>query len=77
MVCFKTILKSPGIRKVLGASVASVVTLLSADFLKLVVIAIIIASPIGWYIMNTWLQSLPTKLVLNGGFLHLPDQCPL
>ena len=45
-----------GIRKVLGASVTSVVGLLSKDFLRLVVIALIIASPIAWFLMKEWLQ---------------------
>ncbi len=44
--------KEIGVRKVLGASVASIVALLSKDFLKLVLIAIVIASPIAWYAMN-------------------------
>ncbi|MFI5159863.1 MAG: ABC transporter permease [Sphingobacteriales bacterium] len=45
-----------GVRKVLGASVGNITTMLSADFLKLVIIAIIIASPFAWYAMNKWLQ---------------------
>ncbi|QMW06998.1 ABC transporter permease [Spirosoma foliorum] len=49
--------KEIGVRKVLGASVGSVVTLLSKDFLKPVAIAILIASPIAWYTMNQWLQN--------------------
>ncbi|GAB4046628.1 ABC transporter permease [Spirosoma litoris] len=49
--------KEIGVRKVLGASVGSVVTLLSKDFLKPVAIAILIASPIAWYAMNQWLQN--------------------
>ncbi len=48
--------KEIGIRKVLGASVAGVVALLSKDFLKLVFVAFILASPIAWYVMNRWLQ---------------------
>jgi putative ABC transport system permease protein len=48
--------KEIGVRKVLGASVPSVVGLLSKDFLKLVAIAVLIASPLAWYIMNKWLQ---------------------
>lgn len=46
-----------GIRKVLGASVYGVVALLSKDFLKLVFIAVLIASPLAWWGMNKWLQN--------------------
>jgi putative ABC transport system permease protein len=45
-----------GIRKVLGASIANITRLLSFDFVKLVFIAILIASPIAWWAMNKWLQ---------------------
>lgn len=49
--------KEIGIRKVLGASVPHIVGLVSKDFLLLVLIAIVIASPIAWYVMHNWLQS--------------------
>ncbi|WP_295798789.1 FtsX-like permease family protein [Mucilaginibacter sp.] len=48
--------KEIGIRKVLGASIANITTMLSRDFLTLIVLAILIASPIAWYAMNKWLQ---------------------
>ncbi|MPR34819.1 ABC transporter permease [Salmonirosea aquatica] len=54
--------KEIGVRKVLGASVTSVVALLSKDFLKLVAIAIVIASPIAWYAMHFWLQDFAYKI---------------
>jgi putative ABC transport system permease protein len=48
--------KEIGIRKVLGATVSGITTLLSIDFIKLVILAIIIASPIAWWGMNKWLE---------------------
>jgi len=55
-------IKEIGVRKVLGASVASIVTLLSKDFLKLVLIAMVIACPLAWYAMNWWLQDFAYKI---------------
>jgi putative ABC transport system permease protein len=54
--------KEIGIRKVLGASLQNVVSLLSKDFLKLVVIALLIASPLAWYLMNNWLQEYSYRI---------------
>lgn len=54
-------IKEIGIRKVLGASATSIATLLSVDFIKLVLIAICISVPIAWWMMNTWLQSFAYK----------------
>jgi ABC-type antimicrobial peptide transport system permease subunit len=51
-----------GIRKVLGATVQSVVSLLSRDFLKLVLLAIIISTPIAWYVMDKWLQDYAYRI---------------
>ena len=57
--------KEIGIRKVLGASVTSIVALLSKDFLKLVLIAIIVATPIAWYAMNEWLADFAYKIDIS------------
>lgn len=54
--------KEIGIRKVLGANVSSIVTLLSKDFLKLVGIAAIIAFPVAWYAMHQWLQDFAYRI---------------
>ena len=54
--------KEIGIRKVLGASIGSIVQLLSKDFLKLVFIAFIIALPVGWYATNKWLQDFAYRV---------------
>lgn len=54
--------KEIGIRKVLGASVVNVVGLLSKDFLKLVIISLLIAAPIGWYAMNNWLHNFAYQI---------------
>jgi putative ABC transport system permease protein len=54
--------KEIGVRKVLGASVSGIVGLLSRDFLKLMGIAILIASPIAWWSMNKWLQDFAYKI---------------
>ena len=55
-------LKEIGVRKVLGASVASITTLLSKDFLMLVMIAFLIASPIAWYAMISWLKTYSYRI---------------
>lgn len=57
--------KEIGVRKVLGASVGSIVTLLSKDFLKLVIVALVLASPIAWWTMNQWLKDFAYKVDLN------------
>jgi putative ABC transport system permease protein len=54
--------KEIGIRKVLGASVTQIVVLLSSDFVVLVFIAFLIASPIAWYVMNIWLQDFVYRI---------------
>jgi putative ABC transport system permease protein len=54
--------KEIGIRKVLGATVSGIVGMLSVEFIKLVVIAILIASPLAWYAMNKWLQGFAYRM---------------
>jgi len=70
--------KEIGVRKVLGASVASIVTLLCKDFLKLVGVAILLASPLAYYLMHRWLAEFAYKVdvpwwafALAGGFATL------
>ncbi|MFB6455293.1 ABC transporter permease [Chitinophaga sp. Hz27] len=57
--------KEISVRKVLGASVASIITMLSAEFLKLVVIAFAIAGPVAWYIMHNWLQGFAYRVHIS------------
>ncbi len=71
-------LKEIGIRKVLGASVGSLFALLSSEFLVLVVIAMLIATPVAWYGMNEWLRNFayhtPIQwwvFAMAGGFIIL------
>jgi putative ABC transport system permease protein len=54
--------KEIGIRKVLGASISSINSLLSKDFLKLVLLSILIGSPIAWYLMHNWLQGFAYRI---------------
>jgi ABC-type antimicrobial peptide transport system permease subunit len=57
--------KEIGIRKVLGSSVSGIVQLISKDFIRLVIIAIIIAIPVGWWAMNNWLQSFAYRIDIS------------
>lgn len=58
--------KEIGIRKVLGASVQSVVMLMAKDFVILVLVAVIIASPVAWFFMNKWLQNFGYRINISG-----------
>ena len=57
--------KEIGIRKVLGASVSGIVRLLSEDFLKLVGLAILVAIPVAWYVMEEWLQNFAFRISIG------------
>ncbi|MBL7796134.1 MAG: ABC transporter permease [Saprospiraceae bacterium] len=57
--------KEIGIRKVLGASVTGIVGLLSKDFLKLVLVALLVAVPVAWYFMDKWLQDFAFRIGIS------------
>lgn len=58
-------IKEIGVRKVLGASISSIVGLLSGDFIKLIVVSIVIATPLTWYLMDKWLQDFAYKISIE------------
>src|SRR5205085_2962597 len=57
--------KEIGIRKVLGATMGSVMRLLSKDFLRLVLIAFVIAAPVAWWMMHNWLEDFAYRVNLH------------
>jgi putative ABC transport system permease protein len=57
--------KEIGIRKVMGATIAQIVSMLSIDFVKLIILAFVIAVPIAWYALNQWLQNFAYHTSLN------------
>jgi putative ABC transport system permease protein len=57
--------KEIGIRKVLGASVLGITQLLSREFIRLVIIAVVIATPLTWYLMNSWLEKFAYRTTTN------------
>ena len=63
--------KEIGIRKVLGASVGSVILLLSRDFTKLIVMAIVLAVPLAYFVMDAWLSSYASRIRIGAGIFVL------
>ncbi|GAA3930110.1 FtsX-like permease family protein [Chitinophaga oryziterrae] len=58
-------IKEIGVRKVLGASAAGIVAMLSKDFIKLVAVALIIAFPVSWLVMNKWLDNFAYRISIS------------
>lgn len=58
-------IKEIGVRKVLGASVTGITTLLSKDFVKLVIISFVLAAPIAWWLMSKWLLDYPYRISIQ------------
>jgi ABC-type antimicrobial peptide transport system permease subunit len=63
--------KEIGVRKVMGASVQQIVTLLSSEYLKWMLVANLIAWPLAWYVMNKWLQNFAYKIQINLAYFLL------
>lgn len=57
--------KEIGVRKVLGASVPNIVFLLSKDFIRLIILSFLIASPLAWYVMHNWLQGFAYRIPIS------------
>jgi putative ABC transport system permease protein len=57
--------KEISIRKILGATAINIMTMLSSDFVKLVIISLVIASPIAWYFMNHWLEDFAYRIHIS------------
>ena len=62
--------KEIGIRKSMGASIRSIYTMLSWDFLKWIVVAVVIACPVAWYLMQLWLDKFAYHITIGNRYIH-------
>ena len=69
--------KEIGIRKVIGASVTSITYILTKDFIKLVLLAFLLASPIAWWFAKQWLQNYANRIDLNWSFFVISGSIAL
>lgn len=60
--------KEIGVRRVLGASVSHIVSLMSRDFLRLIILALLIATPLSWYVMQLWLEGFANRISIPWWF---------
>jgi len=64
--------KEIGIRKVLGSSVTGIIGLLSKDYIKLIIISILVSTPIAWWAMHEWLRDIPFKIEIQWWLFFIP-----
>jgi len=69
--------KEIGIRKVLGASLGEIITLFSVDFLRLIALAFLIAGPLGWLAMNSWLHDFAYRVSISWWIFALAGSASL
>jgi putative ABC transport system permease protein len=65
--------KEIGVRKVLGASIPSILTLISKDYVKLMFVAIVVSVPLSWWVMTSWLQDFAARISLSWWIFALPS----
>jgi len=69
--------KEIGIRKVVGASVGDVAVMISKDFLKLILIAVLIAFPVAWWTMGQWLNGFAYRVHIGAGIFLVAGSCTI